>query len=327
MKIILAPMEGLTDVHMRHILTQMAGQTGFDWCVTEFIRITQQLLLPKAFYHYCPELLTGGKTASGTPVHIQLLGSDPQLLAENAQRVVELGAPAIDLNFGCPAKSVNQHRGGAVLLEEPELVHQIVLAVRNAVPKQIPVSAKMRLGVNDRSKMVDNALAIESAGASWLTIHARTKADGYRPPAHWHELATIRQHVKLPIIANGDIDSVANAQLCQQQSQCTDMMIGRAAVIQPYLIRALRGETDQLTWAQLLDWQRQFLQHMQQAVVNPLVVDSQQKWTEVGAVGRYKQWLGMLLQAWPQAHALFQQIKKERSYSQIYQIVQQSAQV
>ncbi|HNP01999.1 MAG TPA: tRNA-dihydrouridine synthase family protein, partial [Agitococcus sp.] len=182
MKIILAPMEGLTDVHMRHILTQMAGQTGFDWCVTEFIRITQQLLLPKAFYHYCPELLTGGKTASGTPVHIQLLGSDPQLLAENAQRVVELGAPAIDLNFGCPAKSVNQHRGGAVLLEEPELVHQIVLAVRNAVPKQIPVSAKMRLGVNDRSKMVDNALAIESAGASWLTIHARTKADGYRPP-------------------------------------------------------------------------------------------------------------------------------------------------
>ncbi|HNE92134.1 MAG TPA: tRNA-dihydrouridine synthase, partial [Agitococcus sp.] len=172
---------------------------------------------------------------------------------------------------------------------------------------------------------VDNALAIESAGASWLTIHARTKADGYRPPAHWHELATIRQHVKLPIIANGDIDSVANAQLCQQQSQCTDMMIGRAAVIQPYLIRALRGETDQLTWAQLLDWQRQFLQHMQQAVVNPLVVDSQQKWTEAGAVGRYKQWLGMLLQAWPEAQTLFQQIKKERSYSQIYQIVQQSA--
>ncbi|HNI62842.1 MAG TPA: hypothetical protein PLF28_05195, partial [Agitococcus sp.] len=98
-----------------------------------------------------------------------------------------------------------------------------------------------------------------------------------------------------------------------------------AAVIQPYLIRALRGETDQLTWAQLLDWQRQFLQHMQQAVVNPLVVDSQQKWTEAGAVGRYKQWLGMLLQAWPEAQTLFQQIKKERSYSQIYQIVQQSA--
>lgn len=248
MKIVLAPMEGLTDVHMRHVLTQMAGQTGFDWCVTEFIRVTQQLLLAKAFYHYCPELLTNGKTANGTPVHIQLLGSDPQLLAENAQQAVELGAPAIDLNFGCPAKSVNQHRGGAVLLDEPELVHQIVLAVRKAVPMTIPVSAKMRLGVNDRSRMIDNALAIESAGASWLTVHARTKADGYRPPAHWHELATIRQFVHIPIIANGDIDSVANAQLCQQQARCDDVMIGRAAVIQPYLVRALRDDASTLTW-------------------------------------------------------------------------------
>ena len=85
MKIILAPMEGLTDVHMRHILTQIAGEQGYDWCVTEFIRITNQLLAAKVFYHYCPELLQAGKTANGTPVHVQLLGSEPQVLAENGR--------------------------------------------------------------------------------------------------------------------------------------------------------------------------------------------------------------------------------------------------
>ena len=107
MKILLAPMEGLTDVYMRDILTTIAGAQGYDWCVTEFIRVTQQLLPAKIFYQYCPELLQDSKTNAGTLVHIQLLGSDPQLLAENAHLATELGAPAIDLNFGCPAKSVN----------------------------------------------------------------------------------------------------------------------------------------------------------------------------------------------------------------------------
>jgi tRNA-dihydrouridine synthase C len=82
----------------------------------------------------------------------------------------------------------------------------------------------------------------------WLTVHARTKADGYRPPAHWHELATIRQHVALPIIANGDIDSVATAAQCLQVSQCQDVMIGRGAVIRPDLVGQIRGTQDALTW-------------------------------------------------------------------------------
>ena len=314
-------MEGLTDVHMRHILTQILGEHRFDWCVTEFIRITSQLLPARTFYQYCPELLTNGKTANGTPVHIQLLGSEPHILAENAQRAAELGAPAIDLNFGCPAKIVNQHRGGAALLDEPELVHQIVAAVRKAVPSTIPVSAKMRLGVNDRSKMLDNALAIESAGASWLTVHARTKADGYRPPAHWHELATIRRHVTLPVIANGDIDSLATAEQCRLDSHCTDIMIGRGAVIRPQLVRELRGDKQPLNWATLVHWQLLFLSDMRQALANPAVQESSIKWTENGAIGRYKQWLAMLALAWPQAKILFDAIKKERDYANIVDLV------
>ena len=143
MRLILAPMEGLTDPPMRRLLTQV-GQ--YDWCVSEFIRVTNQLVPAHVIYGYCPELRQGGCTDSGTPLHVQFLGNDPTLLAENAAHAAELGAPAIDLNFGCPAKTVNKHRGGAVLLDETELIYQIVSAVRRAVPAQIPVSAKMRLG-------------------------------------------------------------------------------------------------------------------------------------------------------------------------------------
>ena len=93
--------------------------------------------------------------ASCTPIHIQLLGSDAQLMAENAAYAAELGAPAIDINFGCPAKTVNSHRGGSVLLDEPEVMYEIISAVRRAVPAHLPVSAKIRLGYTDTSRMGD----------------------------------------------------------------------------------------------------------------------------------------------------------------------------
>ena len=326
MKIILAPMEGLTDVYMRDVLTRIAGQNNFDWCVTEFIRVTNHLLPAHTFYQYCPELLNNGKTLAGTPVHIQLLGSEPLLLAENAARAAELGAVAIDLNFGCPAKTVNSHRGGAILLEEPETVHAIIAAVRKAVPSDIPVSAKMRLGVNDCSRMLDNAHAVESAGANWLTVHARTKADGYRPPAHWHVLAQIRQHIKIPIFANGDICNLNDAAKCRLDSQCDDLMIGRGAVIRPDFIRQLRGENIELRWAELLEWQLVFLDGMRNIEANPYHIDGKSvlKWTEQGVVGRYKQWLAMLTQGWPEAKLLFEQIKKERQCSEIRRIIEES---
>lgn len=318
-------MEGLTDVYMRDILTAIAGHQGYDWCVTEFIRVTQQLLPVKTFYQYCPELLQNSKTHAGTPVHIQLLGSDPQLLAENAQRAVELGTPAIDLNFGCPAKSVNQHRGGAILLDEPDTIHHIVAAVRRAVPAHIPVSAKMRLGFNDRLPMLDNALAIQSAGANWLTVHARTKADGYRPPAHWHELAKIRQYVSLPVIANGDIDSVASTTQCRLVSGCEDVMIGRGAVIRPDLVGQIRGTQAALTWPALVQWQLKFLDNMYKVVEQAHTVhEGYVKSSEKGTIGRYKQWLAMLSQNWPQAKLLFDVVKKENNYANIIALLHAS---
>ena len=190
MKLILAPMEGLADFHVRRALTDSGA---FDWCVTEFVRVSGTLLPPRAFYRWCPELHSGARTRAGTPVHVQLLGSDPSCMADNAARAVELGAPVIDLNFGCPAKTVNRHRGGAVLLDEPTLVHDIVAAVRRAVPAQIPVSVKIRLGNCHGDFASDNARAIEAAGAAWLTVHGRTKVQGYTPPAYWDRIAVLRE--------------------------------------------------------------------------------------------------------------------------------------
>ena len=187
MTLLLAPMEGLLDFVLRDILTRVGG---VDRCVSEFIRVTNTLLPDRAFTRIVPELMNGGRTLAGVPVRAQVLGSDPACLADNAAALAALGPHGIDLNFGCPAKVVNRHGGGAALLDEPELVAKIVAAVRRAVPAHMPVSAKMRLGFNDDSRAVECALAIAEAGADELVVHARTKADAYRPPAYWHTLPT-----------------------------------------------------------------------------------------------------------------------------------------
>ncbi|MBC7955438.1 MAG: tRNA-dihydrouridine synthase, partial [Cytophagales bacterium] len=141
MTLLLAPMEGLLDYTLRDILTRVGG---IDRCVTEFIRVTGTLLPDRAFLRTMPELRNGGCTPAGVPVRAQLMGSDPVCLAENAAKLAALGPAGIDLNFGCPAKVVNRHGGGAALLVDPPLLHSIVSAVRHAVPAAMPVSAKMR---------------------------------------------------------------------------------------------------------------------------------------------------------------------------------------
>jgi len=301
-KLVLAPMEGLTDPIMRDVLTHVGS---FDWCVTEFIRVTDSVLPDHIYYSYCPELKTEGKTAAGTPVHVQFLGNNPEMLAANAVRAAILGAPAIDMNFGCPAKTVNRHRGGSVLLDEPEVVYELVKAVRDAVPAHIPVSAKMRLGYMDRNFMLDNAHAIEDAGASWVTVHARTKADGYTPPAFWDQLQPIREALKINVIANGEIWNNTDARQCQLESGCEDLMIGRGAVTTPDLTQCIRNNSDEplLCWQDLLALQIRFINGPSK--------------TEIGMVGRYKQWLGMMSKHYPEAKMLWNEIKRLKKIDEI----------
>jgi tRNA-dihydrouridine synthase C len=237
MTIVLAPMEGLLDFTLRDILTRVGG---IDRCVAEFIRVTNTLLPERSFIRVIPELQHGGCTPAGVPVRGQLLGSDPVCLAENAARLASLGPAGIDLNFGCPAKQVNRHGGGAALLQDPELIHRIVAAVRRAVPPAMPVSAKMRLGFRDESLTLECAHAMVNGGASELVVHARTQAHGYKPPAYWERIADIRRALPAtPIIANGEIWTVADAQRCREYSTCHALMLGRGMVSDPGLARAI----------------------------------------------------------------------------------------
>jgi len=237
--LVLAPMEGLLDHPLREVLTRIGG---IDRCVSEFIRITDRLLPPHVFTRIVPELLQGGRTRAGVPVRPQLLGSDPHCLAENAALLATLGPEGIDLNFGCPAKIVNRHGGGAALLDEPELLARIVSAVRRAVPAGLPVTAKMRLGYDDDALAEDCARALTESGASELVVHARTKAQGYRPPAHWHRIPSLRAVVRadIPVIANGEIWTVADALRCRAESGCDALMLGRGMVADPGLAWGLR---------------------------------------------------------------------------------------
>ena len=309
MRIILAPMEGVVDHLMREMLTEIGG---FDLCITEFVRVVDQLLPARVFTRLCPELLQGGKTRAGTPVRVQLLGQDPDWLAENALRAVELGSPGVDLNFGCPAKTVNKSRGGAVLLKETNQLYQIVKAVRDAVPMQYPVSAKIRLGYDDTSLTLDNAAAIAAAGASMLTVHARTKSDGYRPPAYWPWIAKIKQQVAIPLVANGEIWNATDAALCQQQSDCSDIMLGRGALALPNLAQSIRRGEPAMPWPQVLTLLMQYSEF-------EMCGDKSQYYCN-----RIKQWFSYLKLQYPEAAELFSQLRVLRKSSEILAALQQA---
>ncbi len=288
-------MEGVLDHSLRDVLTRVGG---IDRCVSEFIRVTDQLLPARVYTRLMPELLHGSRTPSGTPVRAQLLGSDPTCLADNAALLATLRPDGIDLNFGCPAKTVNRHRGGAVLLDEPELVHRIVAAVRRAVPAAVPVSAKMRLGHLDDSRMLDCALAIADAGATELVVHARTKLQGYKPPAYWDRIALIRQALcmRLSVVANGEVWTVDDAKRCLAESGCDALMLGRGLVSDPGLALALRGLATP-RWDDLAP---------------SLVLYSRLIAPRVAARhrgGRIKQWLNMLRRRFAGAQAAYDSVR------------------
>lgn len=301
-KIFLAPMDGLADSLLRDLLTRVSG---YDGAVSEFLRVSGTPLPLRAFRRVCPELDNRSRTRSGTPVAVQLLGSHPERMAETAARLATLAPVGIDLNFGCPAPTVNRHGGGAMLLEDPELMQRIAEAVRRSVPRAIPVTAKMRLGVRDTAKTLECARALESAGVVSLVVHARTKADAYRPPAYWEWIARVRETVAVPVIANGEIWSVADYNRCREITGCADVMIGRGAVADPLLasrIRvAQRGVFREAEPSE--DWQ----------TVVPLVcefwVRVQQRVTARHAPGRLKLWLNSLRRAYPQAEVLYQRLR------------------
>lgn len=300
MRLVLAPMQGLTDDVMRDLLTRIGG---FDECVSEFVRITHTVHSRSTWLRYVPEIANGNRTLAGIPCTVQILGSDAENMAANALNAVRFGANKIDLNFGCPAPTVNRHQGGAVLLKEPETVFRIVKTLRTALPPHIPLTAKMRLGFEDKSLALENARAISEGGASALTVHARTKTEGYRPPAHWIWVRRIAEAVEIPVTANGDVFSLQDYIGIKETSGCQSVMLGRGAVTVPDLARQIKqyehGETPQpMAFAEIMDWILLFTDLC-------AAKESSNKYP----VARLKQWLGMMKKAYPQAEELFKYIR------------------
>lgn len=300
-------MEGVVDSVMRELLTTIGG---YDRCVTEFVRISQTVLPSRVFYRLCPELATGGRTTAGTPVFVQLLGSNPNLMARNAQVAERLGAPGIDLNFGCPAKTVNKSHGGAVLLKTPDLLRAVCSEVRNAVAPKVPVTAKIRLGFEDDRQFEAIVNAAVDGGISELTVHAKTRRQGYRPPAHWSRLAQIAKESTIPIIANGELWSPTDVIRCGEVSRCNDFMLARGALCRPDLARAVRHtwqglETPPMSWPEVFPLLQRYLRsnantYEPQYACNPL-----------------KQWLVYLKHYFPQAGVLFSSVKRIKSFDEM----------
>lgn len=299
MRLCLAPMEGVIDWVMRDLLTSIGG---IDHCVTEFLRVTEYVHSENVFFKNCPELKTNSRTRSGTPVFVQLLGGQAEPLALNAVRAAELGAAGIDLNFGCPAKTVNRHDGGATILKSCDRVYTIVDTVRKAVPKHVPVTAKIRLGFDDPTKCTEIAQAVEAAQADWLTIHCRTKVDGYKPPAYWEWIPKIKEQVKMKIIANGEIWSVEDFHRCVEVTGCQDFMIGRGVMSNPFIFKqikqSLNGEE-----VEHMDWEKA------KALLPGFFDASTLYINQDFAVSRTKQWLKALSLKNEKAKAAFDELK------------------
>jgi len=295
MRVVLGPMQGVLDELMREMLTEI---NDYDFCVTEFVRVVNQSLPAHVFYRLCPELKQGSMTKSGVPVKVQLLGQEPEWMADNAVRAAELGAHGIDLNFGCPAKTVNQSKGGAALLQHPELIYQVVKACREAVPAHVPVSAKIRLGWDNPDDCFEIVDAVEQAKADELTVHARTKLGGYKASEiKWDYIDQIRQRTSVPLIANGEVWNYQDGQECIKTTGVDSLMVCRGALNIPNLGNMVKHDHEPMSWRDVVELLLKYSSFE--------VKGDKAKYYP----SRVKQWFAYLRQSYPEADDLFTQIR------------------
>jgi tRNA-dihydrouridine synthase C len=318
--VLLAPMDGLTDAPMRAV----QGEIGaFTFSVAEFQRVSITVLPKHVFHREVPELLEGGLTPSGLPVQVQLLGGHPGRMAQSALIACQAGATAIDINFGCPAPTVNNHDGGATLLKYPNRIREIVAAIREAVPAEIPVSAKLRLGWDKENAIFENAEMAAEGGASWITIHGRTREQGYRPPALWHPMRQVRESLNIPVVANGDIWSLEAFRRCREETGCSHFMLGRSALANPLLSHQIAhalgliddlplplSPTDCFDWRPYLQWLVHYTPATTERSTNYLV-------------SRLKQWLRLASNFGDFRD--FELIKRTQSVEEIFDVLARSA--
>jgi nifR3 family TIM-barrel protein len=226
----LAPMEGVGDRCFRKAIASIGG---FDEAVRDFIRVPREPHIPSLAKVYEANEL------GSIPLAAQLMGSEPHHMATMAQEMEKKGAPRIDINCGCPSNTVTGRGAGSSLLKEPSFLHEVAKAVVQSVA--IPVTLKMRSGFDDISLFRENLLAAQESGVRYITLHPRTKVDGYGPPARWDLIAEAKSLLRIPLVGNGDILTVEDALKMLQTTKCDALMIGRGSVINPFIFHQIKA--------------------------------------------------------------------------------------
>jgi tRNA-dihydrouridine synthase C len=230
---LLAPMEGVTEPCFRDLVLARNPPNALGGAFTEFARVVQVPLPRRALREHL------GPRRWPAPVGLQLMGSEPGLMAESARRAAEVGAPLVDLNFGCPAKGALRTCAGSALLRDPRLVEELVRACSAAVTDR-PVTAKIRAGYEDDSLLEELARAAEAGGAALLTVHCRTRAEGYQEAVDWSRLARAAASVAIPVCGNGGVRVHADLERLRRETGCRYAMVGRAALGDPWIFSGTR---------------------------------------------------------------------------------------
>lgn len=227
----LAPMEGVTDLTFRRLIRSIGG-CGLT--VTEFIpakNLEKSIEAALKLARFDPD---------ESPVAIQIYGNDPEIMAEGARIVTDLGPDILDLNMGCPSKKVCARSGGSALMKEPELARRIVAAMRAATT--LPFTVKMRAGWDpDHRNAPEIARMCEEEGAEALAVHWRTRTDKYGGVRELDTIAAVKDAVSIPVLANGDIIDVPSALSTLQATGCDGLMIGRGAIRDPWVFRKIEA--------------------------------------------------------------------------------------
>jgi len=248
-------MEGLGDRAFRKALLTIGG---FDEAVTEFISVPAKAHVTSLIKEY------DAKELSPIPLAAQIMGADSDLMSAVAIELEKCHAPRIDINCGCPSNTVTGRGAGSSLLQTPQKLHDIAKKVVQNV--HVPVTIKMRSGFDDISLFEDNLFAAQESGITFLTLHPRTKIDGYTPPARIELIGRAKQLLRIPVIGNGDIVSIEAYTRLLQETHCDGVMIGRGAVRDPFLFQKIKayreGRSYTPTWNALYIYLTTFLQHL-----------------------------------------------------------------
>ena len=225
-QVFLAPMAGITDKPMRRMVHAKSG--GDVALISEMVAINALSRKNAKTYRIADV------RDEPYPVIVQLVGADEVLFADAAQLAAELGASGIDINMGCPVRKIITGGAGSALMKNPEQAAKIIKSVKSAV--NLPVSVKFRKGWDNNSvNAADFAKMCEASGADFITVHGRTRAQGYSGTADWNIIKEVKSAVKIPVVGNGDVTSPQSAAEMIKQTGCDGVMIGRAALGAPWL--------------------------------------------------------------------------------------------